>query len=326
MREEHARVSREEALIAQIASLIGSPIGDDVAVWQPSRSHRSVVTSDALVEGVHFRRDLMSLHDAGYRAMASNLSDLAAAGARPVPATVSLGIPAQMSGEDVMTAYRGIAECAAAHKCRIAGGDTTRADVFVIAITAVGEVRATNFKGRSGARPGDVIALTGPLGAARAGLMLAGLPGAEMSGGAAAALDAFRNPKPRLREGKWLAASANVHAMMDLSDGFSTDLARMCERSQCGALVESVPAAACVSELARDRGWDEREIALSGGEEFELLVAVAPRAFAHLAARFSAQFGKPLLRAGTFRQGSAVAIRNRTDEEPLAATGWDALA
>lgn len=326
MREEHARVSREDALIAQIAELTGGPIGDDVAVWQPSRSHRSVITSDALVEGVHFRRDLMGLRDAGYRAMASNLSDLAAAGARPVLATVSLGIPSRMSAEDVMTAYRGIAECSAEHRCPIAGGDTTRADVFFIAITAVGEVRATNFKGRAHARPGDVVALTGPLGAARAGLLLAGGAGAQSNGASGAALEAFRTPKPKLREGKWLASSANVHAMMDLSDGFSTDLARMCERSSCGALVESVPAAACVADLARERGWNERELALSGGEEFELLVAVAPRAFSHLASRFFAQFGRPLLRAGVFREGNGVWIRNPAGEEPLAASGWDALA
>ncbi|MGB6600375.1 MAG: thiamine-phosphate kinase, partial [Candidatus Cybelea sp.] len=146
--------------------------GNDAALWQPSRSHRSAISTDMLVEGVDFTRDLMSLEDAGWRAMAANVSDLAATGARPVLATVALGLPQALRLEEVLEIYRGLAACAARYRLAIAGGDLSRADAISIAITVVGEIRPSNVKTRSGGRPGDVLAVTGALGAARAGLEL----------------------------------------------------------------------------------------------------------------------------------------------------------
>ena len=148
-------------------------IGDDAAAWQPSRSNRSVITTDALVEGVHFTRAAMSARDAGHRALAANLSDVAAMGARPVLATIALGFPPDTDPAWLLEAYDGIAALAKRARCAIAGGDLTRAPAIAFAITVVGEVRASNLKTRAGARPGDVVAVTGPLGASRAGLRLA---------------------------------------------------------------------------------------------------------------------------------------------------------
>ena len=332
---EDTRISSEDALVAQIAALIErtqsngrviNGIGDDTALWQPSRSHRSCITSDTLVEGVHLRRDLMSLHDAGYRAMTANLSDCAAAGARPVLATVALGLPAETPAQDTLALYGGIADCAAAFGCALAGGDLTRSPALTIAITLVGEVRPSNVKGRAGARPGDIIALTGPLGAARAGLALASGTDARDAQGASAALESFRRPQPRLAQGRWLAASAHVHAMMDLSDGLSSDLARMCVRSGCGALLETVPVAASAAGYASQHGEDPVRFALAGGEDFELLVALAPRAFRHLSARYRKRFGVPLLSAGHFCEGSGIKLRNGDREEPVMPTGYDHFA
>lgn len=298
-------------------------IGDDAAVWQPSRSHRSVITSDSLVENRHFRRDTMTLHDVGWRAMAANLSDLAAMGARPVLCTVALGIPPGFSGQDLTQLYRGMLSVAAAHGCAIAGGDTTRSSELVISISAVGEVRPSNLKGRGGALPGDVLAVTGPLGASRAGLHLAD-NSSMMSGELAQeALRAHRTPEPRVREGAWLAASANVHAMMDVSDGLSTDLARLCASSQCAALVDRVPVAESARAAARARGEEEQAYALSGGEDFELLVAVNARAFRYVSERFEKRFGKPLYAVGRVREGRGTYVRNGTAEEPLLPSGWD---
>lgn len=300
-------------------------IGDDAAVWQPSRSHRSVITTDALIEGVHFRLDTMSPHDIGWRAMASNLSDLAAMGSRPVLATVALGIPAGANGATILDIYRGMLAVASAHDCVLAGGDLTRAPGWFLSITAVGEVRPAHVKGRGGARRGDVLAVTGPLGASRAGLHLAdnvNVLTAELQDEASGA---HRRPQPRVLEGRFLGASEHVHAMMDISDGLSTDLARMCERSRCAAVVEEVPVAACAAAMAAARAEDPQAYALAGGEDYELLVAVNARAFGYLSARFRKRFGRPLHAVGRVREGSGIFTRKGGREEPLAPTGWDHL-
>lgn len=324
----------EDELIAQLRALIDvqpvrrrllNTIGDDAAVWQPSRSHRSVITCDALVEGVHFRLDTMSAYDAGWRAMASNLSDLAAMGARPVLATVALGIPRSGALELVPEIYRGMLALASAHDCTIAGGDITSTPVWSLSITAVGEVRPAHLKGRGGARRGDVFAVTGPLGASRAGLHLADnvnvLPQALQE----EALQAHRRPQPRVREGRFLAASEHVHAMMDVSDGLSTDLARICERSHCAGVVESVPAAASAAAMAQLRGEDVQDYALAGGEEYELLVAIGARAFGYVSDRFRRRFGRPLVAIGYAREGSGLFERKGEREKPLEPAGWDHL-
>jgi thiamine-monophosphate kinase len=252
------------------------------------------VSTDACIENVHFRRDRSSLEDAGRRAMASALSDLAAMGARPVLATISLALPIENAEREALELYRGIAECAKTYRCAIAGGDLSSAALIAMAVTVVGEVRASNVKLRSGGRAGDVLAVTGPLGAARAqGFVSA--------------------PRPRIAEGRWLGASRSVHAMIDLSDGLSTDLARLCAQSGCGALIERVPSAAGVGESD----------ALAGGDDYELLVAVQPRAFERLAALFRARFKRPLDRIGVLRPGAGVAQALSKGEQTVAPGGWD---
>jgi len=306
---------------APTALLVG--IGDDAAVWQPSRAHRSVITTDALVEGVHFTREAMTASAVGHRALASNLSDIAAMGAKPVLATIAFGVGPGADEAWVLDCYRGIAALAERTQCAIAGGDLVRAPAITIAITIVGEVRPSNLKLRSGMKPGDAIAVTGPLGASRAGFAVA-IERPDLAGdpAAAEALRVFRTPEPRLAEGRWLAASRNVRALMDTSDGLSTDLTRLARASQTGAVIESVPVAECARALAARAGADSEAWALDGGEDFELLVAVAPRAFSHLAGRFHARFGRPLLRVGTAVAGAGV---QRPGGIPVASAGWDHL-
>ncbi len=294
-------------------------IGDDAALWQPSRSHRSAISTDMLVEGVHFTRATMSLEDAGWRAMAANLSDLAAMGARPVLATVALAVPRAVTFEELLSLYRGVAAAAERGRLEIVGGDLTAGDALTIAIAVVGEVRPSNAATRRGGRPGDAIAVTGPLGAARAGLAVARGQARPEAPAAFAALQAFRRPEPRLAEGRFLAANAGVRAMIDCSDGLSTDLARLCEASGCGAEIESVPVAEAAVAVARELGEQPERFALAGGEDFELLVAVRARSFGHAAARYRARFGRELLRVGVLRAEPGVLWGG----EPLARTGWD---
>jgi thiamine-monophosphate kinase len=286
-------------------------IGDDAAVWQPSRSHRSVISTDMLVEGVHFSRTTMSLEDAGWRAMAAALSDLAAMGARPVLATVALGVPAANGSVEILELYKGMAAAARRFKIAIAGGDLSRSDIVTISVTVVGEVRPSRAKMRAGAKPGDVLAVTGELGAARAGWL-----------GEPAGLQAFRRPVPRIAEGRFLAASANVTAMMDISDGLSTDTRRLCAASDCGAKIETIPVADSACEVAQRLGEDQENFALAGGEDFELLVAIRPRAFRYLAGRYEKRFKKRLLRVGSLQRGRGVMWRGAA----LDSLGWDHFA
>ena len=298
-------------------------IGDDAAVWQPSHGNRSAITTDALVEGVHFTRAAMSAREAGHRALAANLSDIAAMGARPVLATIALGFPPGTDTAWLLEAYDGIAALAKRARCAVAGGDLTRAPAITFAITVVGEVRASNLKRRAGARRGDVVAVTGPLGASRAGLRVA-VERPELAGEPelAEALAAYRTPEPRLREGRWLGASRHVRAMIDTSDGLSTDLARLAAASSTGAIVDTVPVHAAARRVAARTGDDADRWALDGGEDFELLVSVEKRAFEHLAARFLAHLGRPLIRVGTMTAESGVRLADGT---AVSRGGWDHL-
>jgi thiamine-monophosphate kinase len=286
-------------------------IGDDAAAWRPSRSHLSVITTDALVENVHFTRRRAAFDEIGHRALAANLSDIAAMGATARLATIALGLPKDADPAALVEIYRGIDGLARSSKVEIAGGDIVRAAELFISITVVGEVRPTSLKRRSGARARDVVAVTGELGGSRA----------DLDGNVRGRL-----PLPRLAEGAWLGRSRNVHALMDISDGLSTDLARMTSASQCGAIVDNVPVAQRARAAAEKLGEDPARYAAAGGEDFELLAAIEPRSFAYLSSRFSKRFGRPLLRVGTFRAGNGVALRDGASEVPLEPSGWDHLA
>jgi thiamine-monophosphate kinase len=321
----------EDDLIAEIRAITAEAaphkvllgIGDDAAVWQPSRSHRSVITTDALVEGAHFTRHAMSAHDVGHRALASNLSDIAAMGAAPVLATIALSVGRDTDAAWILDCYRGMTALAVRSGCAIAGGDIVRAPATSLAITVIGEVRPSNCTTRSGMQPGDVIAVTGPLGASRAGLAVA-LEHPELATlpEAAEVLRAFRTPVPRLAEGRWFGASRNVRAMMDCSDGPSTDLARLASASGVGVVIDAIPVAPAARAIAAACGADAERWALDGGEDFELIVAVAKRAFSHLAGRFRARFGRELLRIGYATE--ALGVRHASGDA-VERAGWDHL-
>ena len=297
-------------------------IGDDAALWQPSRSHRSAISSDMLVENVDFTRDAMALQDVGWRAMAANVSDLAAMGAKPVLATVALGFPEATTLDEIVELYRGLATYAARCKLVVVGGDLSRAPALTIAIAVVGEVRTSNVKTRAGGRPGDVVAVTGRLGAARAGLELTRHPQLIAGDLREEALQALRRPESRVAEGRFLAASRNVTAMIDCSDGLSTDLGRLATASECGAVVESVPLARSACAVAEARGEKPEVFGLAGGEDFELIVAIRARAFRHVAARYAVRFKRELLRVGVLRAEPGL----EWNGVPLEASGWDHFA
>jgi len=218
-----------------------------------------VVTQDTLVDGVHFRLDWIPWRDLGYKAAAVNLSDLAALGAEPEALLVSLALPPETDSGDVVELYEGLAEPGVP----LAGGDTTRAETLTLTVTAVG--RSERVPGRAGAVPGDVLVVTGPLGAAAAGLHVL----REDLEGFPELVERHRRPPLRLEEGRRLGRVA--HAVVDLSDGIAGDAARIGERSGCRIVLvpEAVPRAPRIEEVAGLPFW-------TMGEDYELLAAVAP--------------------------------------------------
>jgi thiamine-monophosphate kinase len=200
-----------------------------------------VVTQDALVEGVHFRLDWISWRELGFRAAAVNLSDLAASGAAPEGLVVSLGLPPDTELAAVVELYEGLNEPGVP----VIGGDTTRSDAIVLSVTALG--RSDRVPGRDGARPGDRLVVTGPLGAA----------------GAAFRAGGYVRPPVRLAEGRSLAAHA--HAMLDVSDGLARDAGHLAARSRCRLVIE-------LERVPLAEGAELADLAF--GEDFELLAAV----------------------------------------------------
>ncbi|MBD0329823.1 MAG: thiamine-monophosphate kinase [Thermoleophilia bacterium] len=227
----------ELGLLDELAARgLAERIEDDAAAFTGGL----VVTQDALVEGVHFRLDWLSWRELGFRAAAVNVSDLAASGAEPEALIVSLGAPAEVAVADVLALYEGIAEAGVP----VRGGDTTRAERLYLSVTALG--RSDRVPGRGGARPGDLLVVTGPLGAS----------------GAAFREGRYVRPPLRVAEGRRLAAVAS--AMLDLSDGLARDAGHVARRSGvlCAIELDRVPLApgATVEDLAF-------------GEDYELLAA-----------------------------------------------------
>jgi len=306
-------------------------IGDDAAAWKPNPHHLCVITTDMLIDGVHFRLQHAGPEAAGHKALAKNLSDLAAMGAAPKLAVVALGVTADIDEPLVRGLYRGIAALAAATRCTIAGGDIVRAPALTLAITVVGEARKTRLRLRSGAQPGDVIALTGPIGLASAGLRVLDA-GRERTLSAAAARNvvaAYLTPTPRLPEGSYLGTRRACRALMDLSDGLSSDLARMASASRVAAVVrrEALVADPSLLEAAAVvAGIDPLDCMLNGGDDYELLAAIEPRAFRHVARGFAARFRRKLTPIGNFEEGEGgVWLQSAGKRAALPAAGWDHL-
>jgi thiamine-monophosphate kinase len=296
-------------------------IGDDAALVRPAPGKDLILTCDGSLEGVHFLRDKHSPDAVAYRALARAVSDIAAMGGVPQCFLLTLALPSVLTGRWLDEFLAGLRRAAKMFHVKHSGGDTTHNPRIFISIIVLGEVQPGRAILRSGARPGDLLCVSGRLGEAQLGLELI-LKGLSRQAKWRPLRRKHLRPQPRLALGQWLAKQNIASALIDLSDGLSTDLGHICDASGVGARVytDKIPLARIPEELRRRR-FDPLALALHGGEDYELLFTV-PRSRAR---RLPRNFrGTPLTVIGEITRGARVLlVRPDGREQKLSPLGWD---
>jgi thiamine-monophosphate kinase len=291
-------------------------IGDDAALWKPKAGCVSILTSDWFLEGSHFLREKHRPDSVGWKCLARASSDIAAMGGTPRCFLLNLALPAAATGKWLQSFLGGLRHASRSLECVLAGGDTTRSERILISVTVMGEIREGREVLRSGARPGDLLYVSGTLGEAEHGLQLLrksrGKPSPKNP-----ALRKHLYPQPRIGLGRWLAERNLATAMMDISDGLSSDLPRLCAASRTGAVI--VP-----DKLPLLPGMDREsasQLALDGGDDYELLFTVSPRKAAAIPA---AHRNLRLTQIGEITKSRTLQIMEKDGErKPFRAAGWD---
>ncbi len=267
-------------------------IGDDAAVVRKAEGMYQVVTVDALIEGVHFERSIMPMRHLGFKSIAVNVSDVVAMNARPRFAVISVAVPHSVSIEMMETLYAGIRQACDAYGLTMVGGDTTAARQLSISVTVIGEVEERRIVFRRGASPGDLLCVSGDVGSAYAGLKVLIKERIAMQEASGFEPDIERfdyvigrqlTPKARLDlVNAWEVARFMPRAMIDISDGLSSEIHHLCRHSSCGALLrrDAIPFHEQTDRVALEFEDDPVSFALYGGEDYELLFAARPEDFA----------------------------------------------
>ena len=324
---EFGFIERISALVAQAGDdprvVLG--IGDDAALLDLGGRELLAVTTDAMLEGRHFRLDWLRPGEIGWRAAAGALSDLAAMGADPAAVFCSVGLPPDWPVEDADALMEGIATSIGSTGAILAGGDLIASDRVLIDIMAIGQVPRGGQLTRGGARCGQLLAVTGALGAPAAAVAMLNAGGREGLGEHGAVWRRFARPEPRIAAGRAIATSGLASAAIDLSDGLVQDAGHIAERSNLRAVIEGerVPIADGCLEIAEALGEHALRWALSGGEDFELLIAVdEARADALRALPAINEIGLTVV--GHLEEGEGVvALDALGDEIALPSGGWN---
>jgi len=293
----------EFGLIARLTSMLPRPAnvivgaGDDAAVLQLSSGKLVVATCDMFVEGVHFDLATCNASQVGWRALTASLSDIAAMGCRPLFATVSIGMPRDTLVATIEQIYGGLTDAARTHAVAIVGGDTVRSPgPIVLDVSAIGEPAADRYLTRSGARDGDLIAVTGYPGQAAAGLEIILSSASRSEGGDEALIRSHLEPEARVDHGLFLAQSDAVTAAIDLSDGVVQDLGHVCETSKLGGLIDvkKLPISRPLAEYCERHSRDPIDVCLTGGEDYELLFTIRKESEEPFIAGWREQFDLPM--------------------------------
>jgi len=306
-------------------SIIG--IGDDCAVIRTEGEYSLLVTTDLLIQDVHFLVERISAFELGYKSLAVNLSDIAAMGGEPESSFLSIGLPREIEIEWLDQFFSGIRDLAGSTGTSVAGGDTTHSgNGVIINFAVIGKARPDRIKYRSTAEPGDLICVTGNLGDSGGGL-IALL--ADMDENSSAVLKALvmshHMPRPHLEEGKFLASEEGVHAMLDLSDGVDSDIRRVMESSGTGAEIEieKLPVSSELKDAGSRYGWDIYELAAAGGEDYCLMCTLAREEYESINSRFRKAFDRDLHEIGRITGSGDLEYMDKKDTVKLSRRGWD---
>jgi thiamine-monophosphate kinase len=296
-------------------------MGDDAALFEGAAESQQILTCDWFIEGSHFLRDKHPADAVGWKCLARAVSDVAAMGGAPRCFLLSLALPDTHTGPWLDQFLGGLRRAARRFDCVLAGGDTTRRKDILINVTVVGEVRAGQAVLRSGARAGDVLFTSGRLGEAELGLRRIRKSKRRLDA-SDAALKKHLYPEPRLELGLWLGEKRLASAMMDLSDGLSTDLPRLCAASSVGACIEAAKISrAQVSTSGQRRGGDALNLALHGGDDYELLFTVPREKLKHIPRSFQ---GVPITQIGKItKERELLLVKELGGEVSLPNRGWD---
>jgi thiamine-monophosphate kinase len=321
----------ESQLVERISRLLPPPpdwlavgIGDDAAVLTAARNRLEVLTIDAIVEGVHFDRCFTPADAIGHRALAVNLSDLAAMGAEPRLGLLSLALPSDFLCADFDAMVAAFATLARRHAMHLVGGNLTRSPGPLMAdVMAAGSVKRRQTLTRGGARPGDELYVTGALGAAAAGLNMLKEEVKDADGSRTARLsnvctERYLYPEPRVRLGMLLGRNRAATACIDLSDGLGDGVRRLTDASQVGAVIDAgaLPIEPCARDWFARRDADPVFAAIAGGDDYELLFAVRPRMRGRMMAA-ARHGGAPITRIGVCTEDRAVLLRTAGGNGPF---------
>ncbi len=310
-------------------------ISDDAAVYRPTPGMLQLLTTDALVEGIHFDLTFTSLKHLGWKSMAANFSDIAAMGGTPRYALVTLALPRKISVEMIEEFYAGALSACREYPCLLAGGDTTASHAnMTISVTVAGEAAEDHVRYRSGARAGQALCVTGHLGASLAGLKilqreknrfeLAGSPSDFRPGFEpyAPALEKHLMPRPRLEISELLVSKVRIGALTDISDGFASEVHHLCTESRVGALVyeHNIPVHAVTQNIAAEFSQSPTDYALYGGEDYELLFSIDDEEVEKLE-RLTADV--TIVGRVTEEAQGVKLVREQGEQELLKASGWD---
>jgi thiamine-monophosphate kinase len=316
LRNEDALLKRVEAVFSkQDAGAIRLGIGDDAALVAPRKGFETVLTCDWFLQGSHFLLDRHPPEAVGWKSLSRAASDIAGLGAAPRCFLLSIALPVERTGKWLDGFLAGLRRASRRLQCPLAGGDTTRSKDIAINITVVGEVPDGRAVLRSGAKSGDQLFVSGTLGEADLGLRYL-LKSRGVARAANAALRKHLYPGARIALGQWLGRNGLATAMMDMSDGLSTDLPRLCAASGVGARVH----AEWLPKSLRTDSADALQLALHGGDEYELLFAVKPKNAGRLGDAFQ---GLRLTRIGEITANKRIVLESGGKLQELESRGWD---
>ena len=321
---ERALIARLHARLSPAPDYVRLGIGDDAAVIAPDRGMQIVVTTDSLIEDVHFRRTWTAADAIGHKALAVNLSDIAAMGATPRASLLGLVLPPALPLDDFDRLIDGYARLSDATRTPLVGGNIARSPgPLMIDVTVLGSVRPRRILTRAGAREGDELFVSGMPGLSAAGLALLTAEGDRhaLTADEATAVDRHERPEPRLRLGRIVGRTSGATAAMDLSDGLAAAAAALAAASGLGVVIDAaaIPIHPAVSAVAAQLGQSPVEFILAGGEDYELAFAVPARRRSRFLAAARRSGDVPVTCVGRFERAAGAWLETSGARSPLPA-------